>query len=215
MVHFLTQTKDHRAGALFGSLASKPRGAVAHNQWNVRQRFDIVDDSRLPEQTRRRRIWRLLPRPRRFAFDHFERRRILTRNVDRRCSVDGDIRCLRFSDRIRHYRKAVVVGLVNVEIRVRGADRSRSKNHSLQNEVGPMLEECPILEAAWFVLARIADNVSRIGRSFCRNTPLSTDRKAGASASANAGYGDFFENVFSRWLIPARFPILVERFRDE
>src|SRR5438034_10948541 len=71
-IHLVAEAEDHCGRALGRTVTAKPRGAIAYDQWNIRESLHIVHDGRLAEEARNGRIWRLLPRLRRLAFDHLE-----------------------------------------------------------------------------------------------------------------------------------------------
>ena len=100
----------------------------------------------------------------------------------------------RLTHRLIHPIEAVVVRLVEVNVRVAGLDGSGRKNRALEDEVRTVRDQDAVLETAGLVLARVADDVAWSGCCFCRHGPLPAGWETRAAAPSQAGGGDFPED---------------------
>src|SRR5215469_6213622 len=88
-LHLGTDAEEHCSRIPGRSIASEPFRPVSHNLRDIRECLDVVHDGRFSEQTCCRRIRRLLARLRRLAFEEFESRGVLARNVNGRRRVNA------------------------------------------------------------------------------------------------------------------------------
>ena len=215
----LIEGEEHRARGARHAEGAEPVGAVADDCRDMGERLDVVDGRRLAEQAGLPRVGRLLPRPCLAPLDDFEGGRLLARDVARRCRSKADLereggaedpraekscrvsvgdRTPRALERLDHI-------LDEVEVGDRGAGRERAERRSLEDFVGILRDEKPVLAAPGLVLAAIGDDVSRSLRGRCGELPLPSRRERRAAAPAKLRVPDEPEHVGGRQVLD-RFP---------
>src|SRR5215471_17330962 len=210
-LHLGTDAEEHCSRILGRSIASEPFRTVSHNLRDIRDRLDIVDDGRLSEQTRCRRIRRLLARLRRFAFEDLERRRVFAGNIDGRRTVNGQFNVRScFFERGAESAMTLVVCFVQVEEGLSRPNRPCGEQHAFQYKVRPVLQKNTILETAWLVFACVTDNVFLFGRFLARDSPLLPYRKSGPASSLQPGTDHLLKDVALNWRVSAAGAVLRE-----
>ena len=201
-------------GLFSGPIALYQCGAAIDDVRHVRERLDVVDDSRASEGADDRGEWRPVARVATLAFERFQQRAFLAADVRARALMRPDVHAVAGAHYVladvargacvseRRIDAALLHGEFAAQVNVRGmrADRAAGDQDALDDAVRIVFELIAIGEGARLALIAIDADVNRFFRILGNKTPLHSRRKRRAAASAEIRVLDFVDDVVGRHL---------------
>src|SRR5690606_5156981 len=190
----------HRAfRALDAERAVLRRAAFGEDVRDGGEREHVVDHRRAPEQALDRRQRRLGADFAALAFEAVEQRGFLTADVGPGADADFAVergndrsakrdRLVQLSDRVR-------VFAADIDVALGRTDGLAGNRHTFDEGERIAFHDHPVGEGAAVAFVGVADDVLLRARGVGDGLPLDAGREAGAAAAAQAGSGDFLDDL--------------------
>ena len=207
VAHVAGELQRHRSARLRLAEIAVGRGAVGEHRRHGRERDDVVDDGRRPEQAFLRRQRRPHPDLAAAALEALEHRGFLAADVGARAEPQFDVEvalaaqdvpaeaacAARRLERRGHDLGRVRVFDAQIDVSARRADGDTRDRHALDQAVRIALHQHAIGERARVALVGVAGDVALPRRLVEHGLPLDAGRKRGAAAPAQAGLEHFLD----------------------
>ena len=201
-----------RARAFRSADLAELLGAHAHDDLDIRQRLDVVDDGRPLVQAAHRQPRRPVARVALLALDRGDQRRSLATDIRTGAAIDDEVAGEVGAHDVLA-QKPGGIGLVDralqavirqielaadVDERMAHLQREGRDQHRLDQLVRRVLENPAILERARLAFVGVGAQVVRLGVAQLDHRPFATDRKCGAAVAEDAGRRDFLRHLLRR-----------------
>src|SRR5208337_4084321 len=195
------QAKEASAAVLGRSQFGVPFRAVQDDMWDVCQRLDVIDNCGASVESHHSREGGLDTRVPSQSFERIQERCFLATLVGARTRVSVKVKIKARSQDVLSQPSACIglfQGTINdvlqiavfspdVDIALVGPDGKAGDDHSLDQLVGIVFEQGPVLAGSRLALIRVADNVLGLGGLFGYEAPLHAGVEAGATTPSEAG----------------------------
>ena len=205
------QTDNARAGVIGSSQFGIFGAAHRNDLFDCTQRLHIVHDRRTHvEAEHGREIRRLNPGVRSLAFERFDQSRFLAANVSSGAPVDPDIEVIVCAEN-SFPEKIFGASLLQCTLENPGAfnklapdvDVSQmhvigvaGDDHAFEHLMRVFVDDLFVFERARLGFIGIADEINRLSALAIDEGPLQSAGKTGPSTTTQAGYPDFFAQLF-------------------
>ena len=188
--------------------AAEPVRAAQQDQCRSTVALHVVHDRGPPEIALLGQPWRPVARDAALALERLDERGRLAAHVRARADVDLDVEveALTAADRLAEQSglpaplerlaqrlEHVAVLAAQVHEPLRRTDAVGGNGHALEDEVGVLAQQQPVLERARLALVRVADHDTRRDLLTAAALPLHAGGEAGAATSQQARTLDLFE----------------------